>query len=100
MKKYYDLKQKPKNFKVGNFVNLCLHRGYQFPVIKYIEIGPQLIGPFKITKRIGKLVYRLDLPTHIKIHDVISIIYLILNPRLTPMMIFIIDTGYQCQQSW
>ena len=72
-KKYYDSKQQPKFFKICDFVNLRLHRNCQLPSIKYPKINPQLTNPFKITKRIGKLTYRLELPKNMKIHDVISI---------------------------
>ena len=75
IKKYYDSKHQPKFFQIGDFVNLRFHRNYQLPSVKYPKITPQLTGPFKITGRIGKLTYRLELPKNMKIHDAISITY-------------------------
>jgi len=57
-------------------VNLRLHRGYKLPAVTSRKIGQQLAGPFKIEERIGRLAYRLDLPTNMKIHNVISVAHL------------------------
>jgi len=40
------------------------------------KFGGQYAGPFKITERIGRLAYRLELPQNWKINDVISIDHL------------------------
>ena len=84
--KIFDWNHKPNFFNVGDFVNLRLHRGYQLPGIKYLKIRFQLIGPFKITKRNGKLTYRLELPKNMKIHDVISVTHFepAINPTYDP----------------
>ena len=37
------------------------------------KLGPQLIGPFLIVERIGRLAYRLQLPPMMRIHDVVSV---------------------------
>jgi hypothetical protein len=37
------------------------------------KLLPKRYGPFKITKRIGKVAYRLDLPSSMKIHNVFHI---------------------------
>ncbi len=76
MKEYYDSNHQPKFFNVGDLVNLRLHRGYQVPAIRSKKLGPQLVGPFKILKRIGRLAYQLELPANMRIHDVVSIAHL------------------------
>ena len=70
-------------FRVGDFVNLRLHREYSVFVIKSKKIEQQLINSFKITKRIDRLTYELELSTNMKIHNVISVAHLksITNPR-------------------
>lgn len=84
MKEYYDAKHLPQFFDTGNLVNLRLHKGYRVPGITSKKIGPQLVGPFKIVERIGRLAYRLELPENMLIHDVISIAYL--EPATDPAM--------------
>ena len=76
MKEYYDAKHQPQFFKVDDLVNLRLHRGYNVPAIKSKKLGPQLVGPFKILERIGRLAYKLELPANMRIHDVISVAHL------------------------
>ncbi len=76
MKEVYDSRHQPMFFKEGDLVNLRLHRGYRVPAITSKKIGPQLVGPFKVLERIGRLAYRLELPANMRIHDVISIAHL------------------------
>ena len=76
MKDWYDRHHQPKFFKVGDLVNLRLHRGYRVSAIKSKKLGQQLIGPFLIVERIGRLAYRLRLSSMMKIHDVISVAHL------------------------
>ncbi|RKF57458.1 hypothetical protein GcC1_189022, partial [Golovinomyces cichoracearum] len=75
MKKYYDDKHMPMFFSVGDFVMLRLHKGYTIPIAKLItkKLQQQLVGPFKVTERIGKLAYRLDIPANWKIHPIVTI---------------------------
>ena len=75
MKAYYDSRHQARFFDVNDLVNLRLNRGYQIPSgLK--KIGPQLVGPFKVIERIGRLAYRLELPGNMRIHNAISIAYL------------------------
>ena len=62
--------------KVGDYAMLRLHCGYKLPAAVNVKLSAQLAGPFKILERIGKLAYRLQLPDHYHIHDVISIAHL------------------------
>lgn len=75
IKEYYDARHQRKFFNVDDLVNR-LHRGYRIPVITSRKIGQQLVRPFKVLKRIGRLAYQLELPDNIRIHDVISIAHL------------------------
>lgn len=76
MKEAYDSRHQPIFFKEGELVNLRLHRDYRVPGITSKKIGPQLVGPFKILERIGRLAYKLELPANMRIHDVVSIAHL------------------------
>ena len=76
MKEYYDIRHKPKFFKVGDMVNLRLHRGYSVPSITKRKIDQQFVGPFRVVERIGRLAYRLQLPPIMRIHPVISVAHL------------------------
>jgi len=78
MKYYYDRKHKPLYFKVGDLVNLRLHKGYTLPSLKEKnkKLGQQFAGPLKVLDRVGKLAYRLELPPSWRIHDVISVAHL------------------------
>ena len=76
IKDYYDARHLPKFFSVGDYVNLRLHRSYKVPGVLSKKLGPQLVGPFKVVERIGKLAYKLELPATMRIHNVISIAHL------------------------
>ena len=73
---YYDANWQPQFFAVGDEVLLRLHCGYKLPGITNKKLERQFVGPFKVTERIGRLAYRLDLPPAWKIHNVISIAHL------------------------
>ena len=38
-----------------------------------VKLLPRYMGPFKIKKRISDMAYQVELPPHLKIHDVLSI---------------------------
>jgi hypothetical protein len=65
MKRYYDRSHKPMFFKPGDFVSLRLHRGYNVPGLKdrNVKIEQQFAGPFKVLERVGRLAYRIQLPS-------------------------------------
>lgn len=77
MKRYYDRKHQPQHYTVGDSVYIRLHKGYHIPdkgiSNKWLQ---QDAGPFKVIERVGKLAYRLELPSHMKIHNVISVAHL------------------------
>ena len=82
MKNYYDLNHKLMFFKVGDLVNLRLHRGFTIPGILHKKINQQFVGPFKVLQRVGKLAYKLELPPNMRIHPVISVAHL--EPATVP----------------
>lgn len=77
---YYDVKHKPMTFKVGDMVYVHLagsmEPGYHLPYQPYHKLSQQWICPFKVLERVGKLAYKLDLPTTWKIQPVLSIAHL------------------------
>ena len=61
----------PHEFQVGDLVrlsskNIKIHQ-------KTPKLGPRQLGPFKVLARVGDLDYKLELPSWLKIHDVIHV---------------------------
>jgi hypothetical protein len=80
MKIAYDRKHEQPNFEQG-WAILKLCEGYTATGIPKRKIGPQRVGPFKILETLSKgKAYRLELPSHYKIHDVILVVHLELSP--------------------
>lgn len=63
-KAHYNRKHQPLFLQVGDWAMLKLHKGYSIPfslgVIK--KLTQQYVGPFRVLKRVGRLVYKLDVP--------------------------------------
>lgn len=76
IKEVYDSRHQAIFFKKEDLINLRLYREYRVLIITSKKIGPQLVRPFKILKRINRLIYRLELPANIRIHNVVSIAHL------------------------
>lgn len=72
-KRYYDGRHKAAFLKEDDMAYLRLHRGYTVLGLKSRKINQQMVGPFKVLRRVGRLAYELDLPDDWKIHRVISI---------------------------
>ena len=72
---YYDKKHKTIDLKEGEFALLRLHRGYKIPSSQILgpKLAQQFAGPFKIISKVGNLAYRLEIPTHWRIHPVFTI---------------------------
>ncbi|KAI0524545.1 hypothetical protein KFK09_003919 [Dendrobium nobile] len=73
-KKYYDVKHRFVEFNVGDFVFIKIRpmKG----VLRFGKVGkfsPRYIGPFEIVERIGKVAYRLTLPTTYAVHNVFHV---------------------------
>ena len=69
---YYNEKHTLKQFKVGNKVMFNL-KDFQITGVRGDKLGPRRVGPFTITERLGKLAYKLDLPSSYRMHNVFSI---------------------------
>jgi hypothetical protein len=69
----YDHRHQPLRFESGQRAFLRLNHGYKLPGRPSRKLGPQRAGPFTITRPVGNLAYELQLPTHWRIHPVVSV---------------------------
>ena len=77
----YDKHHRPIEFQIGDDVFLKLHHGYSLPGVDNMKLSNQRAGPFQVLEKVGKLAYRLQLPAHWKIHQVISVAHLEPAPK-------------------
>ncbi|XP_057520849.1 uncharacterized protein LOC130801106 [Amaranthus tricolor] len=72
---YADLKRRPDEFAVGDYV--LLRVSPMKGVMRFGKRGklsPKFIGPYEVTEKVGKVAYRLALPNELgKVHDVFHI---------------------------
>ena len=62
-KSYADRRRSDLEFQVGDFMLLKVSpRKGVIRFRKRGKLGPRYIGPFRITTRVGKVAYRLELP--------------------------------------
>ena len=75
MKHYADLKRVDKEFKCGDLVYLKIQPYKQLTLANHAfhKLAARYYGPFKVLERIGKVSYKLELPTRTKIHDVFHV---------------------------
>jgi Integrase zinc binding domain/Integrase core domain len=71
MKRFYDRKRKPEEYKVGEQVwldakNVTTDRPKK-------KLDHKRLGPFKITQKISSVVYKLELPSSWRIHPVFHV---------------------------
>ena len=76
-----DKSRKPLFLEIGDSAYIKLHKGYKLPAANSKKLSQQRCGPFQVVQRYGRLVYRLDIPKHWRIHDVFSITHLELAPK-------------------
>jgi hypothetical protein len=74
---YFDRKHKPIELKNYVYIRLTRKLGH----IGYLLEGSTCLslvkmGPFRIIRRVGNLIYELDLPSNLHIHLVISVVHL------------------------
>ena len=70
-KSYADRARNDQSFDVGDRVWLRVRlRKSTLSTGKYSKLSPRYCGPFKVLKRIGESAYKLELPEHVRVHDV------------------------------
>ncbi|KAM7485714.1 hypothetical protein LguiA_001723 [Lonicera macranthoides] len=74
MKKWADKKRRPMEFNIGNQV-LVKILPQQFKAYRSVHKGlvRRYEGPFPVIAKVGKVSYRLDLPSTLKIHPVFHV---------------------------
>jgi hypothetical protein len=75
MKHQADKHRSEREFKIGDWVFLHLqpYRQLSIQVRSSMKLSPRFYGPYKVLQRIGLVAYRLDLPSHSKIHPVFHV---------------------------
>lgn len=69
----YDRKHKPLRLKVSDWAILRLHRGYRIPGHLNRKLDIQRTTPLKIIRKVGKNTYKLELPSNLRIHPIVSV---------------------------
>jgi len=72
----------PQDFSIR--IDVKLHHGYSIPMPTSPKYGQQYVGPFTVKRRIGRLAYELDIPTHWRVHPVFSVVWLEPYPNPDP----------------
>ena len=72
MKSIADGKRRELHFDVVNWVHVKLqpYRQGSLSAAKFNKLNKHFYGPFRISARVGPVAYKLELPSHAKIHDV------------------------------
>ena len=78
MKKYYDQHHREVTFEPDEYVYLKIDPRKQKALRKRYDfkLARKFFGPFKVLQRIGKVAYRLELPTASQLHPVFHISWL------------------------
>jgi hypothetical protein len=66
--KRYNIKHKDLPLKHSDVVYLKLEEEYKVWGIPKVKLGNQCVGPFRVLQRIGRLTYKLNLPSDWLIH--------------------------------
>jgi hypothetical protein len=72
MKRMFDKGRTAKEFEVGEQVMLST-RNLRFKGPGCSKLMPRFVGPLKIIERVGKVSYRLDLPSTMRVHPVFHV---------------------------
>ena len=82
-KEHYDRSHQPLFMKVGDWAMLKLHKGYLIPSSVGVtkKLTQQYVGPFQVVEKVGRLAYKLEVPSDCRIHPVFSVAQLELAPN-------------------
>ncbi|PRQ47388.1 putative chromatin remodeling & transcriptional activation CHROMO-DOMAIN family [Rosa chinensis] len=75
MKQQADRHRTEREFAAGDWVFLKLHPYRQHSLLKHPshKLSPRFYGPFLIQAKVGKVAYRLSLPTSCRLHPVFHV---------------------------
>jgi hypothetical protein len=95
-KSYVDAKRKEVSFQVGDQVLLATTNLH--PRVGVRKLMPKWVGPLTITRAVSEVAYQLELPSHMRIHDVFHVSLLKpyhQNGRATPPMPEVIQDEFE-----
>ncbi|XP_059310661.1 uncharacterized protein LOC132062018 [Lycium ferocissimum] len=75
MKHYADKKRTDREFQVGDMVYLTLqpYRQTSIALRKNLKLSSKYYGPYPVPARVGRVAYKLDLPSNSKVHPVFHV---------------------------
>ena len=74
-KRYYDRRYYLMFLKVGEWALVRLYKGYLIPSTMKVttKFTQQYVGPFLVMERVGRLAYRLEIPSYWRIYPIFTI---------------------------
>ena len=84
IKRHYDEKHKSMHMRESDYAFIKLHKKYDISFIAILKFkySQQYVDFFRILKRVNRLIYRLNLSAHWKIHSILFIVQLKLTSSL------------------
>jgi hypothetical protein len=75
MKKFADLKRTERQFEIGDMVYLKMqpYKETTLGLRNALKLSSKYYAPFRVLQRIGKVSYKLQLPTSTLLHDVFHV---------------------------
>ncbi|XP_028776266.1 uncharacterized protein LOC114733022 [Neltuma alba] len=101
MKYYADRNRSDVEYQVGDmvWVKLRPYRQHSVELRKFHKLALRYFGPFKVLERIGRVAYKLELPTHTRIHPVFHVSTLkkfygeVVPPPFVPLPLLSVPEG-------
>jgi hypothetical protein len=76
MARAHDRRHQEPDFASG-YAFILLRTGYRLPLKRKGKLPPQRMGPFRILQKVGRgAAYEFELPTHYRVHPVLSVVHL------------------------
>ena len=73
-KSYADRARSDRSFEEGDMVWLRVRpKKSSLSTGRFSKLSPRYCGPFRVLKRIGESAYRLELPDHVRVHNVFHV---------------------------